>query len=106
MGSILFAKVQLDPVTGRKMSCQRSSSGLESCLPVKIERNGIRPNVGAENGLELVISDETGIVPNNEVHKLLYVGKTNDVHVKILESHPVICVRPLQKCLEHRKVGP
>jgi hypothetical protein len=38
-------------------------------LPVKIERNGIRPDVSAEDTFELVISDETVIIPNNGEHK-------------------------------------
>lgn len=42
------------------------SSGLQTCLPIKIEWNGIGTDVGAENTFELVIGDEPGVIPNTK----------------------------------------
>lgn len=82
--------------------------------PIEIKRNVVRSDRGFEDIFELVISNGTRIIPAQSSSKLAFVlymprrnlTGTGDVHIKVLESYPIIRIRPLQDRLEHDKVVP
>ena len=80
-------------------------------LPIKVEGDGIRFDIGFEDVLELVEGDRPRVVTVESFP--LYpatvgrrAGERMRVHVEILEGDVVIRVRPLQQRLEHHKIFP
>lgn len=113
MCSVLFAKIQLNPFTTVVISSERTTLVYmhTRSSPIKIKRNGVCSDRRFENVFELVVSDCTRIISGKEDRQSK--GKNNTeyildfgVHIKILESYPVVCIRPLQNSLKHYEIIP
>lgn len=84
-------------------------NGVGRDAPVKVERNGIRADICGHDSAEFVIVD---------VPRMVAVGRVagsgarqarrdcRNTRIKVLESHPVVRIWPLQHRLEHHKVLP
>lgn len=104
MGPVLLAEVQLHPIATAESAASFWTQRVG--VPVKVEGDSFRANIGRKDILEFVVSDVPVMVAVQPDKNCAFERYLLYEHIKVLKCHPIIGVRSLQHRFEHCELIP